>query len=59
VPDAADPDVVYVDTTAGELFLEKPDEVRRCNLAFTRLCAAALSPAKSRKFIAEVAKEFG
>jgi transcriptional regulator with XRE-family HTH domain len=57
-PEAADSDVVYVDAVAGELYLEKPDEVRMCKLVFDRLCAVALPPTESRKVVAAAAKEF-
>lgn len=43
-PDAADQDAVYVDTFAGELFVEELEEVGRFHLAFRHLVGAALSP---------------
>lgn len=46
-PDPADPDVVYIDTLAGDLFLEKEAELRRYNLLFQHLRAVALSPDQS------------
>jgi Domain of unknown function (DUF5753) len=46
--EAAIPDVVYVDTMAGELFLEEESDVRRYKLVFEHLRAVAESPDASR-----------
>ncbi len=51
-PDAADQDAVYVDTFAGELFVEEPEEVGRFHLAFRHLVGAALSPMDTLAMIA-------
>jgi hypothetical protein len=40
----ADGDVVYVDCSAGELYLEEADDVRRCKLALDHLRAKASEP---------------
>ena len=45
--DAAIPDVIYVDTMAGELFLEEVADVRRYRLVFEHLRAVAASPEAS------------
>jgi hypothetical protein len=44
--DAADPDLVYVDTQAGDLFLEADDDLRLYSSMFDHLRAIALSPSK-------------
>lgn len=54
-PESEDPDAVYVETPAGELFVEVPDEVDRFHVAFRRLHAGALSPSASIDMIAEIA----
>lgn len=56
-PDEEDPDVVYIDAVAGELYLDKPEEVRLCKLVFTKLCSLALPPTESRQAILAAAKE--
>jgi Domain of unknown function (DUF5753) len=54
-PDAADPEVVYIDGMAGDLFLEGETEVRRYIGVFEHLQAAALRPADSVRLIGELA----
>ena len=51
--DPLDPELVYVDSLAGDLFLEAEADVRRYKLMFEHLQAAALSP---RETSAELAK---
>jgi transcriptional regulator with XRE-family HTH domain len=51
-PDAADPDLVYVENMAGALYLEKEADVRRYTEMFDQLRAAALNVADSRRFVA-------
>jgi transcriptional regulator with XRE-family HTH domain len=41
--DPADPDVVYIENTGGDLYVENPDVTRRYNSAFDHLRAAALN----------------
>jgi transcriptional regulator with XRE-family HTH domain len=54
----ADPDVVYVDSAAGNIYIERPREVRTYSLKFDHLRATALSPDESTAFIrAVVAQE--
>ncbi len=55
--EAADPDVVFIENTMSDLYLEKTDEIRRYNLLFDHLRAKALDPAHSADFFAQVAKE--
>jgi transcriptional regulator with XRE-family HTH domain len=57
-PDPTDLDVVYVDSPAGNIFLEKGKDVRRHTTWFDHLRAAALPPDESTDFIALVADEF-
>lgn len=56
-PEAADPDVVYIEQLTGQLYLERPEEIRRYSLVFDHLRAAALAPEVSIGFLADVAKE--
>jgi len=51
----ADPDVVYVETLAGDIYLEERSDVDRYTLAFDRLVAAALHPDESVQLIDRVA----
>ncbi len=51
------PDVIYVDSMAGELFLEEESDVRRYKLVFEHLRAVAASPDVSRRLIASIAAE--
>jgi transcriptional regulator with XRE-family HTH domain len=57
-PDPTDLDVVYVDSPAGNIFLEKDKDVRRHTTWFDHLRATALPPDESNDFIAAVADEF-
>ncbi|MEV4316496.1 helix-turn-helix transcriptional regulator [Actinocrispum sp. NPDC049592] len=43
-PEQADPDVVFVDTTTGGVYLEEQVDVQRYTLMFDHLRASALSP---------------
>jgi transcriptional regulator with XRE-family HTH domain len=52
--DDLDPELVYVDTLAGDIFLEADDDVRRYRQMFDYLRAGALSPADSAKLISSV-----
>lgn len=56
-PNREDPEVAYVESVAGMLYLEKDREVRTRAEAFDRLRAAALAPAASVDLIAQVAQE--
>ena len=56
-PERADPDVAYVDSFAGIIYLEKDREVRSRAEAFDRLRASALSPGASAKLIADAARD--
>lgn len=52
-PERADPDAVYVENVAGELFIEEPEEVDRFRIAFERLTAVADSPEDTMAMIAQ------
>jgi transcriptional regulator with XRE-family HTH domain len=54
-PEPADPAVVYVETLAGDIYLEEPADVNRYSIAFDRLLAAALHPDDSVRLIEQVA----
>ena len=54
-PEAPDPDAVYVENPAGELFVEEDVEVEEFQTAFQRLQAQALSPEATIAMIAETA----
>ena len=43
--DKLDPELVYVDTLAGDIFLEADEDIRRYKGMFDHLRAGALSPA--------------
>jgi len=52
-----DPPTAYVDSPAGNIFLDKPHQVRRWAQAFDQLRADAISPADSREMIATLSTE--
>ena len=56
-PEPTDPDVVYLESQAGSLYLERPPEVERYAAMFNHLIAKALDPDESRALIARVAAE--
>ena len=49
---AVAPDVVYVESLAGDIFLESEAEIDRHSLVFDHLRASALSPRDTSAFIA-------
>ncbi|MGH3267955.1 MAG: Scr1 family TA system antitoxin-like transcriptional regulator, partial [Trebonia sp.] len=55
--DRSDSEVVYVESTAGPIYLEKDREVRACAEVFDRLRAAALPPQASLDLISKAARE--
>jgi transcriptional regulator with XRE-family HTH domain len=55
-PDPADPTLTYVDSMAGDLFLEAPADVQRYTQSFDHLRAMALSPEQSGNLVAELAR---
>lgn len=54
-PEPTDPAVVYVETLAGDIYLEARPDVERYTLAFDRLLAAALHPDDSMRLIQQAA----
>ncbi|RAY13855.1 transcriptional regulator [Actinomadura craniellae] len=56
-PHDQDPDAVYVETIAGELFVENEEDVDRFRVAFQRLTAVALSPTDTIALIASAVTE--
>ena len=56
-PEALDPDVVYLESQTGSLYLEKLPEVDRYQAMFNHLVAKALGPEESIRLIAQVAAE--
>jgi transcriptional regulator with XRE-family HTH domain len=57
--EALDPDVVYLESQTGSLYLEKEPEVERYRAMFTHLVASAVGPEESRRMIAEAAAAIG
>ncbi len=55
--EATIPDVIYLDSMAGDLFLEAEADVRRYRLAFEHLRAVAVSPDASKSLVAALAAE--
>jgi transcriptional regulator with XRE-family HTH domain len=54
-----EPEVVYMETVGGNLYVDKPEEVRLYTTAFDQLRAVALSPAQSRAMLLALAGELG
>jgi transcriptional regulator with XRE-family HTH domain len=54
-PDPLDPELVYIDTLAGELFLESDDDMRLYRSMFDHLRAMALSPAETSRMLTDLA----
>ena len=53
--DQTDPAVVYVETLAGDIYLEESADVTRYTIAFDRLLAAALHPDESVRLVEQAA----
>jgi transcriptional regulator with XRE-family HTH domain len=56
-PEPADPEVVYVESAGGIIYIEKDKEVRMYSDAFDRLRASALSPAASADLTERMVRE--
>jgi transcriptional regulator with XRE-family HTH domain len=54
--EAAVPDVIYIDSMAGDLFLEEESDVRRYRLIFDHLRAMAAAPDVSRELLAALSR---
>jgi transcriptional regulator with XRE-family HTH domain len=50
--------VVYVEGQAGNLYMEKAEDLRRCTVVYNHLTAAALSKQESVKLITAVARQY-
>lgn len=57
--DPTEPEVVYMETVGGNLYVDKPEEVRLFSTVFDQLRAVALSPAQSRAMLQALAGELG
>lgn len=55
--EAAIPDVIYLDSMAGELFLEEENDIRRYKLVFEHLRAVATSPEATRSLVISLITE--
>ncbi|WP_433263534.1 helix-turn-helix domain-containing protein [Actinosynnema sp. CS-041913] len=56
-PERSDPDVVYIESTRSDIYLEQPSDVVRYSDMFARLAAASLGTADSAALIEEVSRE--
>lgn len=52
-----DPDVAYMEGTAGDIYVESTEQVERCTFIFERLRDAALAPEESMKLITLIKDE--
>jgi hypothetical protein len=57
-PEPTDPDVVYLENSGSDLYIERSDVTRRYNHTFERLQGEALPPADSIRMLGEVQNEF-
>ncbi|MEV6618728.1 helix-turn-helix transcriptional regulator [Streptomyces sp. NPDC051051] len=57
-PDAADSSVVYIEGVTSDLYLEKPNDVQKYSVMYEHLRAQALNVDQSRRFIADIAKQY-
>ena len=55
--ESADPDVVYIENTGSDLYLEAPEVTRRYNKIFDHLRAAAQNPAESIRTLGSIQSE--
>ncbi|HEX6472955.1 MAG TPA: helix-turn-helix transcriptional regulator [Streptosporangiaceae bacterium] len=56
-PRPIDPDVVYLESVAGGVYLEDVEQVRRCGATFDNIADVALSDEESAALIAAIAEE--
>jgi transcriptional regulator with XRE-family HTH domain len=56
-PEAADPDIAYVEGTMGDVYLENAEETGQHRNRFEQITALSLPPAESIRLITEAAKE--
>ncbi|MEV5411532.1 helix-turn-helix transcriptional regulator [Thermopolyspora sp. NPDC052614] len=57
--DAAENDIVYMETIGGNLAVDKPEDVRNYTTAFDHLRAVALSPDETRTMLVTASKSIG
>jgi hypothetical protein len=50
-------DTVYVDGVAGQIFLDKPADIDRCNGLYDRLLRECLNEEDTRELITEIMRE--
>ncbi|MEU7749682.1 helix-turn-helix transcriptional regulator [Nonomuraea sp. NPDC049158] len=55
--DENDPNVAYVESTAGDIYIESTEQVERCTLIFERIRGAALSPEDSLRLISRTKED--
>ncbi|WP_309117274.1 helix-turn-helix transcriptional regulator [Saccharothrix sp.] len=56
-PEKLDPDVVYIESTRSDVYLEQPSDVARYSDMFARLTSGSLGTAESAAFIEQVSRE--
>jgi transcriptional regulator with XRE-family HTH domain len=56
-PEPTDPDVVYVESQAGNAYLEQPHQISQLTMRFNLLVAAALDPGETASFLQQIAEE--
>jgi transcriptional regulator with XRE-family HTH domain len=56
-PDHEDPDVVYIENTGGDMYVEKADVTRRYNVIFGHLRATAQNPGDSIRTLRDLQSE--
>lgn len=54
--DESDPELAYVDTQAGDIFLETDEDLRRYRTMFDHLRASAISPTRSADLLTSIRK---
>jgi hypothetical protein len=54
---SADSDVVHLDNTSGDLYLENPEEIQRYNEVFEQLRTAALRPEQSLALVTALSRQ--
>ena len=55
--DPADPDIPYIESQGGDVYLEAADQVARIRLVWERIVAAAASPEESLAIITDLTEE--
>ena len=55
--DSADPDLVFIENSGGDLYLEDTDRIEQYRLIFSHLQAAALNPVESVRALTDIQKD--